>query len=178
MNTKEITPDSTMQQVLEIYPGAQRALMRHYHIGGCSHCGFAPEDRLEEVLAQHNVLNVNEVIEHIKTSHEQEQGIQIGPQELAEALKGDTPPRLLDVRSHEERAIVTLEGSLHATQDVVQEMNSTWPKDTPIVTYCHHGIRSLEAASYLIGHGFTNVLSLAGGINAWAEEIDTSLRRY
>ena len=52
------------------------------------------------------------------------------------------------------------------------------PKDTPIVTYCHHGIRSLEAASYLIGHGFTNVLSLAGGIDAWAKEIDTSLRRY
>ncbi len=71
-----------------------------------------------------------------------------------------------------------LDGSLHATQDLTQEMMSSWPKDTPIVTYCHHGIRSLEAASYLIGHGFTNVLSLAGGIDAWVEEIDSSLRRY
>ncbi len=178
MNTKEITSDSTMREVLEVYPGAQRALMRRYHIGGCSHCGFAPEDHLAEVLTQHNVLNVDEVIEHIKTSHEQDQGIQIGPQELAEALKGASPPRLLDVRSPEECAIAKLEGSLHATQTVVQEIMSTWPKHTPIVTYCHHGIRSLEAASYLIGHGFTNVLSLTGGIDAWAEEIDTSLRRY
>ncbi len=120
MNTTEITSGSTMREVLEVYPGAQRALMRGYHIGGCSSCGFAPEDRLEEVLAQHNVLNVNEVIEHIKTSHEQEQGIQIGPRELAEALKGDPPPRLLDVRSHEERAIVKLDGSLHATQEMAQ----------------------------------------------------------
>ncbi len=56
-------------------------------------------------------------------------------------------------------------------------MMSTWSKDTPIVTYCHHGIGSLEAASYLIGHGFTKVLSLAGGIDAWAEDIDTTLRR-
>ncbi len=178
MKTKEITSDSTMREVLEVYPGAQRALMRRYHIGGCSHCGFAPEDRLADVLTQHNVLNVDEVIEHIKTSHEQDQGIQIGPQELAEVLKGGTPPRLLDVRSHEERAIVKLDGSLHATQDLTQEMMSSWPKDTPIVTYCHHGMRSLEAASYLIGHGFTNVLSLAGGIDAWVEEIDSSLRRY
>ena len=178
MNTKEITSDSTMREVLEVYPGAQRALMRRYHICGCSHCGLAPEDRLAEVLTQHDVLNVNEVIEHIKTSHEQDQGIQIGPQELAEALKGGTPPRLLDVRSQEERAIVKLDGSLHATQNLTQEMMSSWPKDTPIVTYCHHGIRSLEAASYLIGHGFTNVLSLAGGIDTWVEEIDSSLRRY
>ncbi len=178
MNTKEITSDTTMREVLEVYPGAQRALMRRYHIGGCSHCGFAPEDRLEQVLAKHNVLNVEEVIEHIKTSHEQEQQLQVSPQELAAALKGDTPPRLLDVRSPEEWAIAKLEGSLNATESVVQEIMSTWAKDTPIVTYCHHGIRSLEAASYLIGHGFTNVLSLAGGIDAWAEEIDTSLRRY
>ena len=178
MNTKEITSDSTMREVLEVYPGAQRAMMRRYHIGGCSHCGFAPEDRLADVLTQHNVLNVDEVIEHIKTSHEQEQQIQVSPQELAAVLKGDNPPRLLDVRSHEERAIVKLDGSLHATQDLNQEMMSSWPKDTPIVTYCHHGIRSLEAASYLIGHGFTHVLSLTGGIDAWAEEIDTALRRY
>ena len=178
MNTKEITSDSTMREVLEVYPGAQRALMRRYHIGGCSHCGFAPEDRLAEVLTQHNVLNVDEVIEHIKTSHEQEQQLQVSPQELATALKGDNPPRLLDARSPEECAIAKLQGSLHATQDLTQEMMSNWPKDTPIVTYCHHGIRSLEAASYLIGHGFIHVLSLAGGIDAWAEEIDTSLRRY
>ncbi len=178
MATAEIKGNSTMQEVLDAYPGAQRALMRRYHIGGCSHCGFEPEDRLAEVLARHDVLNIEEVIEHIKTSHEQDQRIQIGPQELAEALRGDEPPRLLDVRSHEERAIVKLDGSLPATQDMTQEMMSTWPKDTPIVTYCHHGIRSLEAASYLIGHGFTNVLSLAGGIDTWAEEIDPSPPRY
>ncbi len=178
MNTKEITSRSTMREVLEIYPGAQRALTRRYHIGGCSHCGFAPEDRLAEVLTQHNVLNVDEVIEHIKTSHEQEQQIQVSPQDLAAALKGDTPPRLLDVRSPEECAIAKIEGSLHASQSVVQEIMSTWPKDTPMVTYCHHGIRSLEAASYLIGHGFTNVMSLTGGIDAWAEEIDASVGLY
>jgi len=176
--TTEITAESKMGEVLEAFPGAQRALMRRYHIGGCSSCGFAPEDRLGDVLAKHNVLAVEEVIEHIKTSHAEEQRIQIQPQDLAEGLKGSTPPRLLDVREPEELAIAKLEGAVQATQELVQELMARWPKDTPIVTYCHHGIRSLEAASYLIGHGFTNVRTLAGGIDAWAEQIDPALPRY
>ena len=85
---------------------------------------------------------------------------------------------MLDVRAPEEQAVVTLDGALPLTQELVQEMMTSWPKEIPLVTYCHHGIRSLEAASYLIGHGFTNVRSLAGGIDAWAEQIDPSLPRY
>ena len=91
--TTEITAESKMGEVLEAFPGAQRALMRRYHIGGCSSCGFAPEDRLGDVLVKHNVLAVEDVIEYIKTSHADEQRIQIQPQDLAAALKNTTPPR-------------------------------------------------------------------------------------
>ena len=178
MATAKITGDSTMQEVLNAYPGAQRALMRGYHIGGCSSCGFAPGDRLRDVLAGKNVLNVDEVIEFIQTSHEDEQRIQIGAQELAEALDSDTPPRLIDVREPEEQSIAQINGCHPATPDLVQEMMANWTKDTPIVTYCHHGVRSLNAASYFIGHGFTNVRSLTGGIDAWAEQIEPSMARY
>ena len=178
MTTKGIHARSSMQEVLYAFPGAQRALMRQYHIGGCSHCGFELSDHLDEVLAKHNVLNVTEVIEHIKTSHEQEQRLQVSPQELAEVLKDETAPRLIDVRQPEEQAIVKLEAALPLTQELAQEMMTNWSKDTPIVFYCHHGIRSLEAASYFIGHGFTHVRSLSGGIDAWAQKVDTSLPRY
>ena len=102
----------------------------------------------------------------------------ISPRELAAELKHETPPLLLDVREPEEQAIVKLDGSLPVTQELLQETMNAGPKDTPIVTYCHHGIRSLEAASYLIGHGFTDVRSLTGGIDAWAAHIDPSLPRY
>ncbi len=177
-NEITLTSESKMREVLEAYPSAQRALMRRYHIGGCSSCGFAPDDMLGDVLKKHNVLAVDEVIEHIKDSQEQEQRIQLSTKALAELLKGDNPPKLIDVRQPDEQAIVKLEGALPATQELMQEMNGNWDKGTPIVTYCHHGVRSLEAASFLIGHGFTNVRSLSGGIDAWAEEIDTSLKRY
>ncbi len=172
-----IHAESTMGEVLEAYPGARRALMGRYHIGGCSSCGFAPTDRLAEVLKRHNVLNSGEVIDHIVSSHEQEQRLQITPQDLAAALQRDAV-RLLDVRTPEEQDIVMLPGGIRVTQRLVQEMMSSWPKDTAIVTYCHTGLRSLDAASYFIGHGFTNVRSLAGGIDRWAVEIDPALPRY
>ena len=52
------------------------------------------------------------------------------------------------------------------------------PKDTPIVFHCHLGQRSLDAASYFAGHGFKNVRSMTGGIDAWSSEVDESILRY
>ena len=99
MTTVEITARSTMKEVLDAFPSAQRALMRRYHIGGCSSCGFTPTEHLDDVLKRHSVQDVGEVITHIKDSHEQEQRIQLDPKELSEALKSDAPPKLLDVRN-------------------------------------------------------------------------------
>ena len=178
MTVAELTGDSTMQEVLEAYPGARGALMRRYHIGGCSSCGFAADDRLAEVLARHGAGDLDEVIEYLKSSEKQDGEIQIGPKELAEALKSDSPPRLIDVRGPEEQAIATLDGALLATQELVQTIMNEWPRDTRIVTYCHHGLSSLEAASYLIAHGFSNTRSLRGGIDAWTAEVDPSVSRY
>lgn len=67
-----INPQSPMRRVLEIYPGAQRALFRRFHIGGCASCGFQPEETLEE-LCRRNNLDVAEVIRHIASSHQQDQ---------------------------------------------------------------------------------------------------------
>jgi rhodanese-related sulfurtransferase len=50
--------------------------------------------------------------------------------------------------------------------------------DKPIVTHCHLGMRSLQAAAFLRQQGFDDVKSMAGGIDAWAERIDPSVPRY
>ena len=68
--TTAIDPNITMRELLEQFPGAQRALFRKYHIGGCSSCGFSPDETLAGVCARNENLNVDEVIEHIITSHE------------------------------------------------------------------------------------------------------------
>ena len=86
--------------------------------------------------------------------------------------------RLLDVRGEAERQLAKIEGVPMVDEALVQEIISKWPKDAPIVLHCHHGIRSLDAAEYLIGQGFTNVRSLQGGIDAWSREADKSVPRY
>ena len=110
-----------MREVLERFPGAQRALFRKYHIGGCSSCGFQPTETLEQVC-QRNGVNVDEVIEHIKTSHEQDAKILIEPKELATLLKQNPTVKLLDVRSREEFEAVHIEGSVLMSHPVTQEI--------------------------------------------------------
>ena len=177
MTASTITRTSTMQEILQIYPGAQRALMGRYHIGGCSSCGFQPSETLEQVLTKHNVLDVDEVLDHIQKADEQENQIQIKPAEVKKLLE-ENQVRLLDVRSEMEWEMAHIEGAQPIRQELVQEIMQSWPKDTAIVFHCHHGIRSLDAAAYFIGHGFTNVRSMEGGIDAWSTEVDSNVERY
>jgi rhodanese-related sulfurtransferase len=173
---KDLSGEWTMQQVTTVFPSAQRALFQRYHVGGCSSCGFQPTDVLATVAMNHG-LDVNEVVEHIKRSQEMEKDLEITPRETAELLKGGKI-KLVDVRTPEEFAIASVPGSVLVDQSLAQEMMQTWPKDTAIVTMCHHGMRSLDAAAYLRGHGFTNAKSMSGGIDAWSVQIDSAIPRY
>lgn len=173
---KDLSGLWTMAQVTTVFPSAQRALFQKYHVGGCSSCGFQPTDTLATVALNHG-LDVGEVVEHIKRSQEMEKDLEITPRETAELLK-QGKIKLVDVRTPEEYAIARIPGSVLADQSTAQEIMQTWPKDTSIVTVCHHGMRSLDAAAYLRGHGFADTRSMRGGIDAWALEIDDSIPRY
>jgi len=173
-----ITPQSTMKQVLEAYPGAQRALFKRYHIGGCSSCAFHVEETLEQLCARNGILNVQEMMEHLKSSHEQDEAMQIPPRDLALRLKQEPSIKLLDIRTREEWDAIHIEGAVRMSQETMQEILGKWPRETLLVIYDHTGARSLDAAAYLQGHGFTNVRCLRGGIDAWAQEVDPKLPRY
>src|ERR1700735_3893499 len=95
-----IDKSAAMTRVLEAFPGAQRALFRKYHIGGCASCAFQSDETLGALCALNNLV-VGEVIEHIKTSHAQDEELQINPAELAELRRSGTV-RVLDVRAREE----------------------------------------------------------------------------
>ena len=167
-----------MREVLEAYPGAQRALFRRYHIGGCSSCAFRMEETLSEVCARNGRLDVNEVLEHIKTSHEEDARVLIEPEELAAWLEQDPSLQLVDVRSREEFEAVHIEGSLLLSQDVMRQILSGGSNSRPVVILDHQGKQGLDAAAYFAGHGLQNVRCLRGGIDAWAQKVDPKLRRY
>ena len=167
-----------MRDVLEMYPGAQRSLFRRYHIGGCSRCGFSPEETLTQVCARNGGLDVNEVLAHIQSSHEQDTKVLMSPQELAEALNRDNSLRIVDVRSREEFEAVHIEGSTLLSQDAMRQIMGDGSNTKPLVVVDHQGKTALDAAAYFMGHGLQNVRCLRGGIDAWAQEVDPKMRRY
>jgi len=167
-----------MREVLEAYPGAQRALFRQYHIGGCSSCGFQPTETLEQVCHRNNLSNVDEVVAHLRTSHEQDAQVFISARDLADALNATTPVKLLDIRSRQEFEAVHIEGSVLMSQPVMQDILANWPPDQMLVVIDHEGRSGLDASAYFAGHGLHNVRCLRGGIDAWSQEVDPALPRY
>jgi rhodanese-related sulfurtransferase len=176
--TRKIDPTTTMEELLQEYPAAQRALFRAYHIGGCASCGFSPNETLASVCARNENLSVDEVVATIFAAQDADQQVQISPTEVAERLKSGEQVPLIDVRSREEWDTVHIEGSTFFTQELMQEIMSGWPKDREIIFVCHHGVRSLDAASYFEGHGFEHARSMTGGIDAWSVDVDPDLPRY
>jgi rhodanese-related sulfurtransferase len=175
--THLISGQSTMAEVLDRYPGAQRALFRRYHIGGCSSCGFDPSETLAQVCARNNNLDLGEVIAHIEQSHAADQQIYVTAQELARWRAENVPMRLVDIRTREEFDATRIEGAILFTQEIMTEMLGRWPRNELVVIYDHLGKKSMDAAAYFLGHGFTNVRALKGGIDAWSE-VDPRIRKY
>ncbi len=163
-----------MRELLVQFPGAQRALFRKYHIGGCSSCGFAPEETLAGVCARNENLDVDLVIEHIVASDAAERAMQIEPRELADRIAGGEKVQLVDVRTREEFEALKIDNAHLFTQ----ELMATMARENLVVIYDHQGTHSLDAAAYFQGHGFENVKSLRGGIDAWSVDVDPNISRY
>ena len=105
---------------------------------------------------------------------------EITPRALATRLASGQPTLLVDVREPWEHARVALANSRLLPLGELPRRHAELapPPDTLVVTYCHHGIRSADAAELLTRIGWPEVVSLAGGIDAWSREIDPSLPRY
>jgi len=175
--TGAISGETTMRELLEIFPGAQRSLFRKYHIGGCASCGFRPDETLAQVCARNENLPVQEVIDYLLASQEEDRLMEISPAELAQALR-DGSARLIDVRTREEYEAAQIQGALLLNQDLMQEMLARWDRSALVVFADHQGARSMDAAAYFAGHGFTQARALRGGIDAWSQQIDPSIPRY
>ena len=102
----------------------------------------------------------------------------IAPDQLQEMMNEGKRFILLDVREKWEYEMVHIEG---AALIPFGELPRRFREITPgveIIVYCHWGMRSLDAAFLLQQLGFKSVKSLVGGIDRWAQEIDTQLLRY
>ena len=99
--------------------------------------------------------------------------------DLAAAMAADDPPLLVDVRTDTERSVAAIQPSLHIGLDrFVERAPAAIPKQRDVVVYCHVGARSAQAAIWLKANGWPRVRSLAGGIDAWSEQVDPDVPRY
>jgi rhodanese-related sulfurtransferase len=169
-----ITPDMTMEAILEAVPSGQRALFQRYHVGGCSSCGFQPTDTLAQVCKDHNILDVNEVVEFLRQANELDQKIQLTPTAVKALLDKGEDFSFIDVRSGEELD----EGEFPPAEPMDYDNSQKYmelPKDRRIVFACLEGDRALNVSAYFRGHGFQEVYCLKGGIRAWKNEIDATV---
>ncbi len=120
-------------------------------------CGVAPETAQEKTLKN---------------------GIpQISVTELKRRLDAGEDLFILDVREPYEYQIANIGGKLIPMNDVPQRLAEI-DRSREIVVQCRSGGRSQRVAEFLAGQGYANVKNLAGGILAWADQIDPRIPKY
>jgi monothiol glutaredoxin len=102
---------------------------------------------------------------------------QMEPAELKSRMDAGEAVNLIDVRPADERARASIEGHMALEGDGMAQVEAL-PKDRALVFYCHTGQRSQAAAEHFRLQGFTSVYNLAGGVDAWSRDVDSSVPRY
>jgi rhodanese-related sulfurtransferase len=85
---------------------------------------------------------------------------------------------LVDVREQWEFDICQIKGAILIPMGEIAISYENLDKDSKIALYCHSGVRSMHVADFLLSKGFDSVANLQGGVDAWAQEIDTTVERY
>ena len=104
---------------------------------------------------------------------------QISALELKRLIDNQNPPPvLLDVRESWEFALCNIEGSALVPMSQIHQVLNNYQRHQQIVVICHTGIRSRSVCHFLENAGFEDVINLAGGVHAWAMDVDNTMATY
>jgi rhodanese-related sulfurtransferase len=105
--------------------------------------------------------------------------IEITPTEVKRRVDAGEEMSLIDVREPQEHQICRIPGAtLIPMREVPQQFERLEVAPTPLIVFCHHGVRSLTVVEWLREQGLSECQSMAGGIDAWTREVDPSIPRY
>lgn len=169
-----ITENSSLQEISELYPEFFEFILSRYGVK------LSAQDKLEslkEFVSKNNLPPPQVVFMEAQMS---DRSKKVGHMTAVEvtSLIDKRNLSILDVREEWELKLGAIPNSLRLTSELLDEILETWEKDKPLLVYCHFGIRSLDAASFLADRGFKNVFILKGGIDSWSTEVDPSIPRY
>jgi rhodanese-related sulfurtransferase len=187
----EFTLQTPMREVEARYPFSRSLLHSRFHVGGCASCGYEPQETIAEVAVKHSkdadamlsVLNAGlESLAHteitgaeLKSLFAQSSQTCAGSADFHSA----SPVLLIDVREKWEHELVTFgQGEILLTEANMEKTFADARQTPHVIVYCHHGLRSLNAALYMREHGIEHARSLRGGIDLYAKEHNANLSRY
>jgi adenylyltransferase/sulfurtransferase len=137
----------------------------------CKVCGEAPS--VTELIDYEQFCGVP-----ARGSHMPKGIPEITPAELRERLNGPEPVTLIDVREAVEQQVSSIPGARLIPLGQIPTRLDEMDRGQEVILYCRSGVRSAQAAEILLTHGFQRVRSLRGGVNAWAKEVDPSVKLY
>ena len=104
--------------------------------------------------------------------------IEITPREVQDLLARDPKVLFVDVREQWEYDTARIAGSVLIPLGEIPANLQRLENAEQVVFFCHHGMRSLDAAAWLRAQGVAGAQSMSGGIERWSTEIDPSVPRY
>jgi len=104
--------------------------------------------------------------------------LEITPADVKARLDQGEKLVFIDVREPWEYALCRIEGAKHVPLASLAARLEALPDVDEVICYCHHGMRSLDAAAWLRFQGIERAKSLAGGIERWSLEVDPKVPRY
>ena len=103
---------------------------------------------------------------------------EIPPEEVQARREAGEQFILLDVRNEQELTIASLDGTINIPMSQVPERLDELDPQKEIIVMCHRGQRSAQIVTFLEASGYGNVRAMAGGINAWSQEVDPDVPMY
>ncbi|MFZ9519341.1 MAG: rhodanese-like domain-containing protein [Silvanigrellaceae bacterium] len=174
----EFSLATTMKEVETTFPFARAMLHAKFHVGGCASCGFEPTETIAEVAQKHG-KNAPDMLEELNSGIRDMFAAQIDAHEAEKLLKSTDDVLLVDVREPWEFEICKLgEKAILLNEKTMPLVFEQGQSAKHVIVYCHHGVRSLNAALYLRQNGLPNAVSLKGGIDKFAQSINPGLPRY
>ncbi len=104
--------------------------------------------------------------------------IEVTPREVSASIERGDKFLFVDVREKWEYEAAHIEGSVLIPLQEVPGHLERLASAGEIVLFCHHGVRSRDAAAWLRAKGVSGARSMAGGIDRWATEVDPLVARY
>ena len=172
-----ITGEAKMNELNAQFPEVHSLLFSKFHIG-LPIDGYAAEETVASLCKTHS-KSEPEILNFLNSEFSDSQAPVISPAELQEKLKSGLPNLiLLDIREKWERDIAGIDEAILITSENNQSVLSSLKEENEIVLVDWKQDRSPSFQKWLTQRGFNNAKCLQGGIDAWAESIDTQMARY